>query len=193
MEGEKLSSVELATDLTRAWLGNPNVRATAEDVPSFLRQIYAAIEELVAGNAESGSVYLVEDAEESYVPAVSVRRSLASSDHIISMIDGKSYKTLRRHLASYGLTPEEYRARYNLRPDYPMVAPSYSEQRRAVAKQLGLGRHGRPKTKGANAPRDTGGALPAGVRGQQGGKTGNRAAAAQGAQAKRRGRPRKQG
>jgi predicted transcriptional regulator len=56
------------------------------------------------------------------------------------MIDGKPYKTLRRHLATNGLTPEEYRARYNLKADYPMVAEAYSEARRAMAKSIGLGR-----------------------------------------------------
>jgi len=56
------------------------------------------------------------------------------------MIDGKPYKTLRRHLSTHGLTPESYRARYNLKSDYPMVAPSYSDHRREVAKKLGLGR-----------------------------------------------------
>ena len=56
------------------------------------------------------------------------------------MIDGKPYKTLRRHLSTYGLTPEEYRARYGLKSDYPMVSPNYSEARRAMAKRIGLGR-----------------------------------------------------
>ncbi len=56
------------------------------------------------------------------------------------MIDGKPYKTLRRHLATNGLTPEEYRDRYGLRPDYPMVSETYSESRRAMAKKIGLGR-----------------------------------------------------
>jgi predicted transcriptional regulator len=78
-----------------------------------------------------------------YVPAVTVRKSLASRDFIISLIDGKPYKTLRRHLSTHGLTAEDYRARYNLKPDYPMVAPSYSETRREVAKKLGLGQKGR--------------------------------------------------
>jgi len=75
-----------------------------------------------------------------YVPAVSIRKSLGSREHIISMLDGKPYKTLKRHLATNGLTPEEYRERYNLPKDYPMIAPAYSEHRRAVAQQLGLGR-----------------------------------------------------
>jgi predicted transcriptional regulator len=75
-----------------------------------------------------------------YAPAVSIRKSLSSREHIISMLDGKPYKTLKRHLATNGLTPAEYRERYNLPKDYPMVAPAYSEHRRAVAQQLGLGR-----------------------------------------------------
>ena len=75
-----------------------------------------------------------------YTPAVSVRKSLANKDHIISMIDGKPYKTLRRHLSTHGLTPEEYRERYGLKPDYPMVAETYSEARRTMAKKIGLGR-----------------------------------------------------
>lgn len=69
-----------------------------------------------------------------------MRKSLASRDHIISLIDGKPYRTLRRHLSTHGLTPDEYRARYNLKPDYPMVAETYSEARRAMAKKIGLGR-----------------------------------------------------
>lgn len=75
-----------------------------------------------------------------YVPAVSIRKSLGSHEHIISMLDGKPYKTLKRHLATNGLTPAEYRERYKLPKDYPMIAPAYSEHRRAVAQQLGLGR-----------------------------------------------------
>ncbi|AMK25794.1 MucR family transcriptional regulator (plasmid) [Sphingobium sp. SJ10-10] len=82
---------------------------------------------------------VVEDAPQ-YVPAVSIRKSLASREHIISLIDGRPYKTLKRHLASHGLTPDEYRARYGLPQSYPLVAPSYSDQRREVANKLGLGR-----------------------------------------------------
>lgn len=75
-----------------------------------------------------------------YSPAVSVRKSLSSPDHILSLIDGKPYKTLKRHLASHGLTPEQYRERYNLPRSYPLVATSYSDARRAVASKIGLGR-----------------------------------------------------
>lgn len=85
-----------------------------------------------------------------HVPAVSIRKSLASPAHILSMIDGKPYKTLKRHLAVHGMTPDEYRARYNLPRSYPLVAPNYSEARRAVANKVGLGR--KPTVAPAVAP-----------------------------------------
>lgn len=135
-ENTDLSAVELATELTIAWLGNPNTRTSAEEVPAFLGKMHDTVNSLLgSGGGTSES----QNAQE-YVPAVSARKSLASKDHIISMIDGKPYKTLRRHLATHGMTPEEYRERYNLKPDYPMVAESYSESRRAMAKKIGLGR-----------------------------------------------------
>jgi predicted transcriptional regulator len=129
------NSVELATELTIAWLSNPNTRTSADDVPGFLQSMYAAVEKLA--NPEAGEP---EASSQEHVPAVSVRKSLASRDHIISMIDGKPYRTLRRHLTTNGLTPEDYRQRYGLKSDYPMVAPSYSESRSAMAKTIGLGR-----------------------------------------------------
>lgn len=144
-EETKTNLVELATELTIAWLGNPNNRVAPDEVPTFLRTMHTTISELSGGTGPaSGS----EDQAVEYTPAVSVRKSLASKDHIISMIDGKPYKTLRRHLATHGMTPEEYRQRYNLKSDYPMVAESYSAQRRAMAKKIGLGSKG-PTTKSA--------------------------------------------
>jgi predicted transcriptional regulator len=148
----KLNSVELATELTIAWLGNQNNRASAEDVPTFLRTMHATVTELATGSSAAGDAGDAASGEE-FTPAVSVRKSLASKDHIISMIDGKPYRTLRRHLSTHGLTPEEYRARYNLKSDYPMVAQSYSEQRREMAKKIGLGAKGRAaRTTSAPAP-----------------------------------------
>ena len=133
----RLSAVELATDLTIAWLGNPNTRISADDVPAFLQ----AMHDTVAALGSDTSAEAPRDAPApAFEPAVSVGKSLASKDHILSMIDGKPYKTLRRHLSTNGLTPEEYRARYTLKPDYPMTAESYSQSRRALAKQIGLGR-----------------------------------------------------
>lgn len=133
------NAIELATELTIAWLANPNTRATKEEVPDFLKSMHDAVTNL-AGESSGASAGTEEEAATAYEPAVTVRKSLASKDHIISMIDGKPYKTLRRHLSTHNLTPAEYRARYGLKPDYPMVAPAYSEQRRAMAKKIGLGR-----------------------------------------------------
>jgi predicted transcriptional regulator len=131
-----LNAVELATELTIAWLGNPNTRTSADDVPTFLGKMHDTVSALLGATDEAPAA--APSAE--YTPAVSPRKSLASKDFILSMIDGKPYKTLRRHLATNGLTPAEYRERYGLRADYPMVAQNYSESRRAMAKKIGLGR-----------------------------------------------------
>lgn len=133
---ENTNAVEIAAELTAAWLSNPNTRTSADDVPSFLLSMHAAVIGLSGAADEPPEAVAVP----SYKPAVSVRKSLSSPDHIVSMIDGKSYRTLRRHLATNGLTPEEYRQRYDLKADYPMVAPAYSESRRAMAKSIGLDR-----------------------------------------------------
>jgi predicted transcriptional regulator len=135
---ESPNAIELATELTIAWLNNPNTRATVDDVPAFLQSMHQAIAGLSGSTATPAASGEATDG--AFTPAVSVRRSLSSRDHLISLIDGKPYKTLRRHLSTHGLTPEEYRVRYNLKADYPMVAPAYSETRRAMAKKIGLGR-----------------------------------------------------
>ncbi len=137
-------TIELAAELTAAWLANPNTRADAEAVPAFLNAVHGALAQLVSGGTAPAEAAAETPA---HVPAVTARKSLASPDRIISMIDGKPYRMLRRHLSTHGLTPDEYRARYNLHADYPMVAPAYSEARRAMAKRIGLGR--KPKTPAA--------------------------------------------
>ena len=133
---DDISAIELAAELTAAWLANPNTRTSADDVPAFLISMHAAVAQLSGTMAPTPA----EEPTQTFEPAVTARKSLSSPDHIVSMIDGKPYKTLRRHLSTNGLTPEEYRARYNLKSDYPMVAPSYSEARRTMAKSIGLGR-----------------------------------------------------
>ena len=146
-DNSDLNAVELATELTIAWLGNPNTRSAADDVPAFLGKMHETVSKLL-GSAEAQP----ESAPQAeYTPAVTARKSLASKDHIISMIDGKPYKTLRRHLSTNGLTPAEYRERHGLKSDYPMVASNYSESRRAMAKQIGLGRKPGQK-RGESAP-----------------------------------------
>ena len=143
----RLNPIYLATELTVAWLANPNTRTSADDVPSFLKDVYKTI---VVISDDSQALPAARADTKDYPPAVTARKSLASSNVIISLIDGKPYKTLRRHLAAKGLTPAEYRKRYGLKADYPMVAPDYSERRRALANKNGLGRH-RAQTTGAKA------------------------------------------
>lgn len=133
---EAINAVTLATELTIAWLGNSNTRPGTDDIPAFLKSMFDTVSAL-AGAAPDATPS--EPAQE-FVGAVTARKSLGSPEHIISMIDGKPYKTLRRHLSGHGLTPDDYRARYGLKADYPMVAPVYSETRRAMAKKIGLGR-----------------------------------------------------
>ena len=121
----------LTVQLLSAFVSNNTV--TSEGLAELIRTTRIALTEdpsADAGEAQAAT----------YTPAVSVRKSLSSPDHILSMIDGKPYKTLKRHLATNGLSPDEYRERYNLPKSYPLVAPSYSEARRAVATRLGLGR-----------------------------------------------------
>lgn len=126
--------IALTVDVVSAFVGHNNIRP--DDVPAFIAATHAAI--LALG--ESAAPAIEEPAEDSAKGAVSARKSLASKDHIFSMIDGKPYKTLRRHLATHGMTPESYRSRYKLPTSYPMVAESYSETRRQLARKIGLGR-----------------------------------------------------
>jgi predicted transcriptional regulator len=126
------SLIELAGEITIAWLQNPNVNPAAQDVPAFLKDMHAAISDI--SSDKPGEPEAV-----TYEPAAPIRSSV-KPDHIVSLIDGKKYKMLKRHLSQHGLTPAEYRERFGLKPDYPMVAPAYAELRREVAKKLGLGR-----------------------------------------------------
>lgn len=133
------NTIELATELTIAWLNNPNNRASADDVPAFLQRMHSTLNALSSSEEPAAA----SDDDQGATPAVSVRKSLASKDFIISLIDGKPYKSLKRHLARHGLTPEQYRERYKLKPDYPMVAENYAKQRRDLALKIGLGSKGR--------------------------------------------------
>ncbi|TPG13193.1 MucR family transcriptional regulator [Sphingomonas oligophenolica] len=136
-----ISTTELATALTVAWLSNPNTRTGADDVPTFMQTAKAALDNMVTGTTSAAGATDSAKPE----PAVGVRKSLASDDHLLSMIDGKPYKTLRRHLSTQGYTPDSYRETFGLKSDYPMVAKTYSERRSVLAKKIGLGRNPRQK------------------------------------------------
>jgi predicted transcriptional regulator len=120
----------LTVQLLSAYLANNTVVST--DLAELIRSTKAA---LTAEVAEAPA----EVEATAFTPAVSVRKSLASPDHIVSLIDGKPYKVLKRHLAANGLTPDTYRERYGLPASYPMVAPTFAAHRRAIAEKIGLG------------------------------------------------------
>ncbi|MBF7013673.1 MucR family transcriptional regulator [Novosphingobium resinovorum] len=120
----------LTVQLLSAYLANNTV--ASEDLSGLIRSTKAAL-------TDDAAVEPVTEEAPTYTPAVSVRKSQASSEHLLSLIDGKPYKTLKRHLASHGLTPEAYRERYNLPASYPMVAPDFTAKRRAIAEKIGLG------------------------------------------------------
>ena len=154
-ETAPINSLELATELTIAWLSNPNTSVSADEVSEVLAKMHAAVTSLSSPQASADE----SEAAEEFVPAVTVRKSLASKDHLISLIDGKPYRTLKRHLSGHGLTPQQYRERYNLKADYPMVSENYSQARREMAKKIGLGR--KPGQKAPAAKRKPRGRKPA--------------------------------
>jgi predicted transcriptional regulator len=123
--------LEMTAEIVTSMVSNNSV--SAQRLPDVIGSVYAALSGL--GQAPETSA-----AESKLEPAVSIRKSLADEDVIISLIDGKPYKMLRRHIGIHGYTAETYRAAFGLKPDYPMVAPSYAAKRRGLAKKIGLGR-----------------------------------------------------
>jgi predicted transcriptional regulator len=132
-EGKKQELLSLTTDIVAAFAGNNTV--AIGDLPGIISSVFAALR--TAGQVE-------EKAEAPRTPAVPIRKSV-TSDFIVCLEDGKKLKTLKRHLKTrYNMSPEEYRQRWGLPQDYPMVAPSYAEQRSSLAKRIGLGRKPAP-------------------------------------------------
>jgi predicted transcriptional regulator len=122
--------VELAADVVSAYVANNSI-ATSELGP-LIASTYAALSQLGAEVAAPIAA--------PQTPAVSIRKSV-TPDAIICLEDGKPFKSLKRHLSSkYNMTPEQYRTKWGLPVDYPMVAPAYAEARSALAKAMGLGR-----------------------------------------------------
>jgi predicted transcriptional regulator len=122
----------LTTQIVAAYVANNTV--AVNDLPGLIRQVHAALAN-VGGGAEI--------APERPQPAVPIKRSVMP-DYIVCLEDGKKLKMLKRHLkTAFNMTPEEYRDRWDLPPDYPMVAPNYASQRSRLAKEIGLGTRAR--------------------------------------------------
>jgi predicted transcriptional regulator len=125
-----LSPIELAAELVAAFVSNNSVPTS--ELPALIHAVHTAVARL-AGGPESAPPQI-----EAKAPAVPIRKSI-TPDFLICLEDGKRFKTMRRHLAGLGLTPEQYRQKWSLPSDYPMVAPNYTAQRSAMAKKIGLG------------------------------------------------------
>jgi predicted transcriptional regulator len=118
----------LTAEIVAAYVSNNSV--AANDLPNVISQVHAAL---------GGTTTPVEEVVEKPTPAVTVRRSI-QDDHLICLEDGQKFKSLKRHLMTHhGLTPEQYREKWELAADYPMVAPAYAEARSKLAKEMGLG------------------------------------------------------
>ena len=128
--------VELAGDIVSAYVAANNLQRS--ELPGLIAEVHSALTNL--GKEPQEPV----KAE----PPVPINKTVRS-DYIISLEDGRRYKSMKRHLRGRGLTPEQYREKWGLRPDYPMVAPNYSKARSELAKALGLGQVRKAGKKGA--------------------------------------------
>jgi predicted transcriptional regulator len=126
--------IELAADIVSAYVTKNSVPAA--ELASLIASVHSALQGVGSPSSEPAP---------KFEPAVSIKKSV-TPDAIISLIDGKLYKSLKRHLTGHGLTPDQYRERFGLPRDYPMVAASYAARRSELAKQAGLGQQRRKKT-----------------------------------------------
>ena len=125
--------IDLTANIVSAYLSNNPTPAS--EIPGLINQIHAALVRVSTGRPEPSS--------EPARPAVSVKKSM-TPDYLVCLEDGKRFKSLKRHLRSqYNMTPEQYREKWGLPPDYPMVAPNYARQRSRLAKEIGLGTRAR--------------------------------------------------
>ncbi|MCI4664651.1 MAG: MucR family transcriptional regulator [Neomegalonema sp.] len=123
--------LQLTSTIVSSHVSNNPVAQT--DLPPLIKSVFSTLQEL--------SVEEPEEPEEELKPAVPIKKSV-TNDYIVCLEDGKQLKMLKRHLKSaYNMTPEEYRQRWSLPADYPMVAPSYAQKRQELAKKIGLGRN----------------------------------------------------
>lgn len=129
MELETADIMALTSEIVSSHVSNNSVMAN--DLPDLIETVFRKLSDLAGGAAE---------AQAELVPAVPIKKSV-TDDYIVCLEDGRKLKMLKRHLSTaYGMTPDDYRAKWGLPPSYPMVAPNYAAKRQALAKQIGLGR-----------------------------------------------------
>ena len=133
--GAQPEFIELATDIIAAYVSNNPVPVA--ELPALISNVHAALNGLTSGTSQATAA---EEQVEKATPS-QIRKSI-TPDALISFIDGKAYKTLKRHLTGHGLDPHSYRERYGLPRDYPMVAANYAAQRSELARAIGLGQQG---------------------------------------------------
>lgn len=134
---DKDNFITLTADIVSAYVSNNTVQAG--DIPGLINQVHSALTRVSAGGGDAPS--------EPLKPAVSVKKSI-TPEHIVCLEDGKKFKSLKRHLRTqYNMTPEQYREKWSLAADYPMVAPNYAAARSQLAKEMGLGQQRRRRSK----------------------------------------------
>ena len=127
--------IELAADIVSAYVSNNSVPAS--DLPGLIQEVHAALSQVMNSSASPET--------EAPKPAVPAKKSV-TSEFIVCLEDGRKFKSLKRHLRTqYNMSPDEYREKWNLAPDYPMVAPNYAKARSNLAKQMGLGQQRQSK------------------------------------------------
>jgi len=134
----KNALIDMTAEIVSAYVGNNEI--SAAELPSLIQQVYGSLADVSQG--------VVISENEPLKPAISVKRSV-SSDFIVCLEDGKKFKSLKRHLrAQYDMSPDEYRVKWGLPKDYPMVAPNYAQARSNLAKQMGLGQKSKRRKSG---------------------------------------------
>ena len=129
--------IELTAEIVSAYVSNNTVAAA--EIPGLINQVYAALSRVSGKSADAPA--------EPLKPAVSVKKSI-TPEYIVCLENGKKFKSLKRHLRTqYSITPEQYREKWGLGADYPMVAPNYAAARSQLAKQMGLGQQRRGRAK----------------------------------------------
>jgi predicted transcriptional regulator len=129
--------IELTAEIVSAYVSNNSV--AAGEIPGLISQVYTALSRISGKPGDAPA--------EPLKPAVSVKKSI-TPEHIVCLEDGKKFKSLKRHLRTqYNMTPEQYREKWGLGADYPMVAPNYAAARSQLAKQMGLGQQRRRRAK----------------------------------------------